>query len=78
MSVKELIDRYGTTKNVKVNGVDLPIINIPMMSDEKWQKLARENAVSNYRRITGTEPESVEAALLWQRERVAQHEREVV
>lgn len=73
--MQNLIDRYGTAGTIEIQGIELPIINIPMMSDEKWQELARENAVNNYRRITGTEPESVEAAVKWQRERSAARER---
>ena len=73
--MKNLIDRYGTAEPIEVQGIELPIINIPMMSDEKWQELARENAVTNYRRITGTDPESVKVAVKWQRERCAARER---
>lgn len=73
--MRNLVDKYGTAGTIKVQGIELPIINIPMMSDEKWQELARENAVSNYRRENGTEPESVEAALKWQRERLEALER---
>ena len=73
--MQNLIDTYGTDPTIEIQGIELPIINIPMMSDEKWQELARENAVNNYRRITGTEPESVEAAVKWQRERSAAWER---
>lgn len=73
--MQNLIDRYGTAGTIEIQGIELPIINIPMMSDEKWQELARENAVSNYRRITGTDPESVEVAVKWQREGCAARER---
>jgi len=40
------------------------------MSDERWQELARKNAVRNYTRENGREPESVAQAVAWQRERV--------
>lgn len=35
-----LIDRYGTSGDITIQGVTMPIINIPMMSDEEWQQLA--------------------------------------
>lgn len=38
--MQELIERYGTSGELTVNGVTMPIINIPMMSDEEWQQLA--------------------------------------
>ncbi len=49
-------------------GEIIPILDIPMMSDERWEQLARENAVHNYRRENGCEPESIEEAVHWQRE----------
>ena len=53
------------------NIVQIPEYDIPMMSDERWQELATENAVHKFRKINGREPESVEEAVEWQRERVA-------
>lgn len=47
---------------------DLPIIDIKMMPDERWQELAIENAVHNYTREHGRAPESTEQALKWQRD----------
>ena len=38
--MQELIEKYGTSGELTVNGVTMPIINIPMMSDEEWQQLA--------------------------------------
>lgn len=38
--MQELIKKYGTSGELTVNGVTMPIINIPMMSDEEWQQLA--------------------------------------
>lgn len=49
-------------------GQIVPLIDIPLMSDEKWQQLAGEQAVHNYIRENGREPENVEAAFKWQRE----------
>lgn len=53
------------------NMVQIPVYDIPMMSDECWQELATENAVHKFCKINGREPESVEEAVEWQRERVA-------
>lgn len=53
------------------NGDVVPVLDIPMMSDDRWQQLAREHAVENYIRENGVEPESVEVALEWQRTWVA-------
>lgn len=41
----------------------MPIINIPMISDERWQQLAQEQAVKHFRERNGREPISVEEAL---------------
>lgn len=38
--MQSLIDRYGTSGDITIQGITLPIINIPMMSDEEWQQLA--------------------------------------
>ena len=53
-------------------GVAVPLLDIPMMSDEKWQQSARENAVHNYIKTHGRKPESVEAAVKWQHESIRQ------
>lgn len=47
---------------------DLPIIDIKMMTDDRWQELARENAVQNYTREHGRAPESIAQAIAWQRD----------
>lgn len=38
--MQELIAKYGTAGTVNIQGQEVPIINIPMMSDEEWQQLA--------------------------------------
>lgn len=45
----------------------VPLVDLPMMSDEEWNRTARENAVHNYIRKFGHPPESVEEAVEWQR-----------
>lgn len=70
--VQELIDKYGAKQSVMVQGVALPIIDIPMMSDKRWNELARENAVNNYIKTFGCRPQTVEDAVQWQRDRINQ------
>lgn len=48
------------------NGNKVPLLDIPMMSDERWNELAERQAIKNYIRENGKEPESVEAAFKWQ------------
>lgn len=67
------ISGYPVVGVVKRNNGDvLPLVDIPMMSDERWQELAKEQAVKNFIREHGYEPESVQQACIWQRERLAQ------
>lgn len=58
------------------SGIKVPVIDMPMMSDERWNELAKEQAVHNYIQENGTEPESIEDALQWQRERIESRLRE--
>lgn len=53
------------------SGGIFPVIDIPMLSDERWQALAKENAVHNYEEENGHAPESAEDALEWQRAWIA-------
>lgn len=61
-------------KNIKYEITEIRttplVLEIPQMSDERWQELARKNAVRNYTRENGREPESVAQEVAWQRERV--------
>lgn len=50
----------------------VPLVSIRMMSDEEWNRQARENAAHNYIHEFGHEPSSVEAAVAWQRALVAE------
>lgn len=40
--MEKLIDRYSVIGTVAVKGTPIPILDIPMMSDEEWQKMAQE------------------------------------
>lgn len=61
-------------KNIKYEITEIrttpSVLEIPQMSDERWQELTRKNAVRNYTQENGREPESVAQAVAWQRERV--------
>lgn len=50
------------------NGNVVPLLDIPQMSDERWNELAEQQAIKNYIRENGEEPESLKSALKWQRE----------
>lgn len=62
---------YRVTGYVRSSTVPkpVPVLDIPMMSDERWHELSRKNAVENYTREFGRAPESVDAAVEWKRER---------
>ena len=59
------VDGYIKSKT----GAVVPLVDIPQMSDRKWQKAAERNAVDNYTREHGKPPESPETALKWQRQK---------
>lgn len=73
--MEKLIEKYGVLGTVAVGELEFPVINIPMMPDETWHRLARENAVHNYTVQNGREPGSVEEAVRWQRAFIAERER---
>lgn len=48
---------------------NLPIVDIPMMSDERWNQLCRESTLENYRKYSGRgEAPDYETALKWEKE----------
>lgn len=53
---------------------DIPVKDIPTLSDDRWQQMARENAVHNFIRENGRDPCSVDEAVQWQRSRVDQED----
>ena len=60
---------YEVIRQVEMkNGDSVPLLNIPMMSDARWNELAEQQAIKNYIRENGKEPESVKAAFDWQRQ----------
>lgn len=62
---------YRVTGYVRSDTVPKPVsvLDIHLMSDERWHELSRKNAVENYTREFGRAPESVELAIEWQQER---------
>lgn len=58
------------------SGETVPLIEINMMSDERWQQLATEGAVKHFREWYGREPETVQEALDAQRALIERLERE--
>ena len=62
------LNEYSVIEQVEIeSGEMVPLIDINMMSDERWNQLAGEQAVKNFRRWYGREPESVQEALEAQR-----------
>lgn len=49
------------------SGASVPLVDVPMMDDEKWRREAVKNAVDNYIKEFGKEPETEEEAAQWQR-----------
>lgn len=58
---------YPVIAQIKTPEGPFPLVDIPTMDDDRWQQLARKNAVANYTRVNREAPESVELALEWQR-----------
>ena len=44
--MQNLVNKYGILGLVKIKGIEqeVPIINLPMMSDERWQQMAEEQS----------------------------------
>lgn len=51
------------------------MVDIPQISCEDWNRIAKANAIENFIRVYGRAPESEEEAVRWQRRRVAEIER---
>lgn len=45
---------------------NVPLVNLPQVSDEGWNKLAEQNAVKNYTQELGHPPRTVKEAVEWQ------------
>lgn len=62
----------GISETVAGGGQEIPLLGIPVMPDETWDRLSRENAVHNFTVQNGRAPAGVEEALQWQRALVAE------
>ena len=67
---KNIREQYETVGTVKIGEKEIQVLDIKLMSDERWNELAIENAIENYTKEFGYAPESPETACKWQRERV--------
>jgi len=47
----------------------VPLVDLPMMSDERWEELCRESAVRHYEAAFGCPPDSAETAMKWEQGR---------
>ena len=65
---------YPITGYVKMKtGEIVPLVDIPMMSDEDWNKRAEELARENFRKWYGREAETAEEAFEGQRSYIREH-----
>lgn len=51
----------------RILGEKVPLIEINMMSDERWRQLTEESAVKHFREWHGREPKSLQEAFEGQR-----------
>lgn len=70
------ISGYQVIGQVETPEGVFPLVDIPMMSDERWQQLAAEGAVKHFREWYGREPETVQEALDAQRALIERLDRE--
>ncbi|CBK77117.1 hypothetical protein CLS_15210 [[Clostridium] cf. saccharolyticum K10] len=66
-----MIQEYKVSGYIKAGGVVLPVLDIPQMSDEEWNRRAREQAVRQYQEETRQEPENIGQAVSWLRDKIA-------
>ena len=63
---------YRVSGYIKTGGIVLPVLDIPQMSDNEWNQRAREQAARQYQEETGQEPESIDQAVSWLRDKIAE------
>ena len=66
-----MIQEYRVSGYIKTEGVVLPVLDIPQMSDTEWNQRARERAAKQYQEETEQEPESIDQAVSWLRDKIA-------
>ena len=72
METYEILGRkYPVTGYVTAPQIgSVPLVDMPMMSDERWNELCRESAVKHYIDAFGHGPDSVEEALRLEHEAI--------
>lgn len=45
--MEELLKKYPVISIEEVAGVSIPVLDIPQISDEEWQRIAQEQKLSN-------------------------------
>lgn len=59
---------FPVVKQIEIkSGGTVPLVDIKMMSDERWQDLAAEKAVKHFREWYGRKPETLQEAFEGQR-----------
>ena len=66
-----MIQEYRVSGYIKTGGVVLPVFDIPQMSDNEWNQRAREQVARQYQEETEQEPESIDQAVSWLRDKIA-------
>ena len=60
---------YPIIGEVRSGDVLIPLVDIPMMSDEKWNELCIKQTMENYKKLSGMgEAPDYETALAWEKE----------
>lgn len=62
---------YRASGYIKTGGAVFPVLDIPQMSDHEWNQRAREQAARQYQEENGQEPESIDQAVSWLRDKIA-------
>ena len=65
-----MIQEYRVSGYIKTGGIVLPVLDIPQMSDTERNQRAREQAARQYQEETGQEPESIDQAIGWLRDKI--------
>lgn len=61
--MKRAIERYEVIGSREINGSSVPVLDIPQMTDDEWNKKSSELAVIHFCQRHGREPEDLQEAL---------------
>ncbi|MGM9916520.1 hypothetical protein [Anaerotignum sp.] len=68
-SYEVLGKEYPVIGIVETNTQLIPLVDIPMMSDERWNELCMKQTMENYKKLSGMgEAPDYETALAWENE----------